>query len=117
MLFRSKVPVQPMPSQPVKVDAALVGVALSVTAVPAPNDALHVAPQLMPAGDEATVPLPEPFLTTVSATGRAAVTHGEKSEVFPVESVVVAVTTDCPAGRAASVALKLALPLPSVVTD
>ena len=106
-----------MPSQPVKVDAALLGVALSVTAVPAPNDALHVAPQLMPAGDEATVPLPEPLLTTVSTTGSAAVTHGEKSEVFPAESVVVAVTTDCPAGRAANVALKLALPLPSVVTD
>jgi len=111
------VPVQPLPSQPENVDAALVGVAVRVTAVPAPNDALQIAPQLIPASDEVTVPLPEPFLTTASATGNAAVTHCENSEVLPPESVAVAVTTDCPTGSGANVALKLALPPPSVLTD
>lgn len=79
VLAHVRVPVQPLPSQPVNVDAALVGVAVSVTAVPVPNDALHVAPQLMPAGDDVTVPLPDPLLTTVSATGKDAVTHCENS--------------------------------------
>ena len=63
-----------------------------------------------------TLPLPEPFLTTVSATGNDAVTHCENSDVLPAASVAVAVITDCPLGRAANIALKFALPVTSVAT-
>jgi hypothetical protein len=52
------------PDQPVKV-LPLSGVADRVTEVPQGNDALHVAPQEMPAGAETTVPLPVPPLVTV----------------------------------------------------
>jgi hypothetical protein len=60
------VPVHPPPDQPVKLDPA-VGAAVSVTAVPALNDCVHVAPQLMPAGADVTVPAPFPARVTVSA--------------------------------------------------
>src|SRR2546422_8375468 len=71
-LFRA-VPEQPPPVQPVKVEPAA-GVAVSVTAVPLAKLAVHVAPQVMPAGALVTVPLPVPALLTVSAKiGRAKV--------------------------------------------
>ena len=54
------------PLQPVKV-APAAGVAVSVTAVPAANDAEQVVPQLMPAGALVTVPGPAPARLTVSA--------------------------------------------------
>ena len=44
------------------------GVAVSVTAVPVVNVALHVDVQLMPAGLLATVPAPPPACATVSLT-------------------------------------------------
>jgi len=53
------------PDQPVKVMFAL-GVALRVTAVPLGNVALHVCPQLMPAGLLVIVPAPEPVSCTVT---------------------------------------------------
>ena len=59
------VPEQPPPLQPVKVKPA-VGVAVSVTRVPLGNEAEHVAPQAIPAGALATVPLPAPFGVTVN---------------------------------------------------
>jgi len=59
------VPVQ-APLQPVNVEP-VAGVAVRVTFVPRLKLALHVAPQLMPAGDEVTVPLPVPALPTVRA--------------------------------------------------
>jgi phage tail protein X len=62
---QAPVPVQ-APLQPVKV-APAAGVAVSVTAVPAANDAEHVVPQLMPAGVLVTVPGPAPARLTVSA--------------------------------------------------
>src|SRR4051794_19682702 len=42
------------------------GAAVSVTGAPALNVAEHVAGQLMPTGEEVTVPVPVPVLLTVS---------------------------------------------------
>src|SRR5207253_642564 len=58
------VPEQPPPLQPVKVEPAA-GVAVSVTAVPLAKLAVHVAPQVIPAGALVTVPLPVPAGVTV----------------------------------------------------
>jgi len=54
-------PLQPANTDPVP------GVAASVTTVALSNDALHAAPQVMPAGVELMVPLPRPARVTVSA--------------------------------------------------
>jgi hypothetical protein len=59
------VPVQ-APLQPANVEPAA-GAAVRVTLVPELKLALHAAPQLMPVGDEVTVPLPVPALPTVRA--------------------------------------------------
>src|SRR4051812_35128712 len=59
------VPEQPAPDQPVNVDPAA-EVAVSVTCVPLANPAEHVAPQLIPAGELDTLPVPLPPLLTVS---------------------------------------------------
>src|SRR5207245_193254 len=58
------VPEQPPPLQPVKVEPAA-GVAVNVTAVPLVKLAEQVAPQVIPAGELVTVPLPVPALLTV----------------------------------------------------
>src|SRR5256886_7592197 len=58
------VPEQPPPLQPVKVEPAA-GVAVSVTTVPLAKLAVHVAPQVIPAGALAAVPLPVPPRVTV----------------------------------------------------
>ena len=52
------------PLQPVKV-LPEAGVSVNVTIVPEEKAELHVVPQLIPAGDEVTVPEPEPALETV----------------------------------------------------
>jgi hypothetical protein len=57
------VPLQPPPLQPENVEP-VAGVALKATLVPLATLVLHVVPQLMPAGLEATVPLPAPALPT-----------------------------------------------------
>ncbi len=65
---QAPVPEQPPPVHPEKPDS-LAAVAVSVTAVPPAKLALavvQVASQLMPAGEESTVPRPEPTLVTVS---------------------------------------------------
>lgn len=59
------VPLHPPPDQPPKVDPAA-AVAVSVTAAPELKVAVHVAPQLIPAGEDVTVPEPVPVLATVS---------------------------------------------------
>jgi hypothetical protein len=53
------------PLQPTNIDPGLAE-AVSSTAVPLANEAEHVAPQLMPAGEEVTAPLPVPERATVS---------------------------------------------------
>ena len=53
------------PLQPVKVEP-VAGTGVSVTVVPEAMFALQVLPQLMPAGDEVTVPAPVPALPTLS---------------------------------------------------
>jgi len=58
------VPVQ-LPLQPLK-DEPAAGVAVSVTPVPLANAAEHVTPQLMPAGELVTVPVPAPAVLTLS---------------------------------------------------
>src|SRR5207249_10556486 len=65
------VPVQPPPLQPAKVEP-LADVAVSVTKLPPSNVAEQVAPQLIPAGFEVTVPLPVPSRITERVIGSAA---------------------------------------------
>lgn len=60
-----EVPEQPSPLQPTNVEPAA-GVAVSVTEESPGNTAEQVEPQLMPAGDEATVPDPVPAFVTVT---------------------------------------------------
>jgi hypothetical protein len=59
------VPAQPPPLQPVKIEPAA-GVAARVTEVPAGYVAEQAVPQLIPAGELATVPAPLPALLTVT---------------------------------------------------
>ena len=54
------VPVQ-APDQPANFEP-VAGVAVSVTCVPLPKLSVHVAPQLIPAGELVTVPVPVPVL-------------------------------------------------------
>lgn len=53
------------PLQPVNSELKF-GAAVNVTEVPNGNDCEHVVPQWIPAGLLVTVPLPSPFLATVS---------------------------------------------------
>ncbi len=67
------VPLQPPPDHPPNVEPADAA-AVSVTAEPELKLAAHVAPQLIPAGDEVTVPVPAPPGLTVSVNAGAACT-------------------------------------------
>ncbi len=58
-------PEQPLPLQPLN-RLPLAALADSVTVVPLLKFALHVPPQLIPAGDELTMPEPLPARLTVS---------------------------------------------------
>ncbi len=60
------VPVQ-APSQPVKIEPGA-GLAARLTCVPDVNVAEHVDPQLIPAGELVTVPLPVPARETETVT-------------------------------------------------
>ena len=62
------VPLHPPPLQPANT-CPVPALALKVTALPWPKLALQTAPQLMPAGDELT--LPRPCLTTLKVRGNA----------------------------------------------
>src|SRR5437867_1194939 len=57
VIVHAPVPLQPPPLQPVKVEPAA-GMALRVTTVPLAKLAVHVAPQVIPAGLLVTVPEP-----------------------------------------------------------
>jgi hypothetical protein len=84
------VPVQPPPVQPVKVDP-VAGVAVSVTAWLKLKSALHVAPQLMPAGLDVTVPAPVPAFVTVNLNRWSV-----KVAVTPTAAVIVVVQVPVP---------------------
>jgi hypothetical protein len=60
------VPEHPAPDHPVKVEVPS-GVAVSTTVVPESYVAVQLAPQLIPAGVEATAPPPVPARLTESA--------------------------------------------------
>jgi len=132
-------PLQPAKALPVA------GVARRVTTVPLGNGALHVVPQLTPAGVEATVPVPVPLRVTLSVcwtgwvvkvaaterapdivTTQAAVpVHAplQPAKTLPVAGVAVRVTTAPAAKLALQVVPQLTpagdevtVPLPDRVT-
>lgn len=85
-----EVPVQ-APLQPANVEP-LAGVAVSVTVLDSVNEALQVAPQLIPASDETTEPLPLPAVETMSKAlvGAARVTAWINPEPTSPQTTVVA---------------------------
>lgn len=66
------VPEHPPPDHPSKIESDA-AVAVRVTVVPVVTDAVQVEPQLMPEGDEVTVPLPVPLLLTLRVCEAAGV--------------------------------------------
>src|SRR6266702_3468005 len=68
LTVQEPVPLHPSPLQPANVEP-LAATAASVTLVPELNGALHVLPQVIPAGLEVTVPLPVPAFTIVRVKG------------------------------------------------
>jgi hypothetical protein len=64
VMLHAAVPLQ-APDQPANVELEF-GVAVIVIAVPAGKLALHVGPQLIPAGALLTVPAPVPAATTLT---------------------------------------------------
>src|SRR6266704_739182 len=129
------VPEQPPPLQPLKVEPAA-GAAVSVTAVPLVKLAAQVAPQVMPAGELVTVPLPVPALVTVSVkvwsvkvavtvvAAETVTTHDPVPEqlpplqllkIEPAAGVAVSVTAVPPAKFAAQVAPQV-MPAGALVT-
>src|SRR5207248_975014 len=107
------------PVQPLRVEPAA-GVAVTVTAVPLVKLAEHVAPQVMPAGELVTVPLPVPAGVTVRVkvcsvkvavtvvAAESVTTHVPVPEQPPLQPVKV----EPAAGAAASVT---AVPLVKLV--
>jgi hypothetical protein len=81
------VPEQPPPLQPVNV-AVADGTAVRVTSVPLLNDAEHVAPQLMPAGELTTLPGPKPERSAVSTKVEVGVGVGLDVELFRAKSAL-----------------------------
>ena len=72
LAFNATVPLaQPVPLHPANVQP-LAGVAVSATDVPGEKLALQVAPQLIPAGLDVTVPLPLVRIVSVYEVGWAA---------------------------------------------
>ena len=63
-IAQTPVPVHPPPDQPVNTEPE-VALAVSVTDVPELYKTEQVAPQSIPAGDDATVPVPVPVLLMV----------------------------------------------------
>ena len=99
------VPVQ-APPQPLNTDPAAAA-AVRVTLVPETKVAEHVAPQLIPAGELVTVPVPLPCSETVSAScgAKVAVTFCAELMVtlhapVPVHAPLQPVKTDPAAGVA-----------------
>ena len=98
------------PLQPVKVDVAS-DAAVSVTTVPVSNAALQVPPQVIPTGDEVTVPPPVPdfvtlkvywILVNVAVTAWAALIVTKHVPV-PVHAPLHPANVEAPSGAAVSV--------------
>ena len=86
------VPEHPPPDQLANV-APPPAIALTVTIDVAAKGAAQVVPQLMPAGDEVTVPAPVPALFTVSVkVAGLGVTLFDAAEAAPVANAFAAVT-------------------------
>jgi hypothetical protein len=106
------VPVQ-APLQPANTEPAA-GAAVSVTDAPLLNAKLHSVPQLIPAGDEVTVPVPLPARVTVAVnvvvpdvlnvavTARATVIE-TVHVLVPVQAPLQPANVDPPAAAAVSV--------------
>jgi hypothetical protein len=103
------VPVQ-APLHPVKAEPAL-GVAVRVTTVPLTKSALHVAPQLIPAGLLVTDPMPDPAGVSVSVYVGVKVTVSAAVAVLPAASRAVTVSTFVPGWRMTPLAIQLVVPV------
>jgi hypothetical protein len=99
------------PLQPVKSELPA-GAAVKVTMAPLVNDVEQTVPQLMPAGELVTVPVPVPALVTVSAndgsenvavTDRAALIATVQVDAVPVQLPVQPPKIEPPAEAAVSV--------------
>lgn len=88
-------PEQPLPLQPEKIEP-VAALAVSVTELPRPKAAEQVAPQLMPAGLEVTVPVPFPAFVTVSVRVCAAANVAVTERSTLIVTVHVAVPEQSP---------------------
>jgi len=88
------VPVQ-APLQPANVEP-LDAAAVSVTEVPLAKFALHVVPQLTPAGDEVTVPSPVPAFVTLSANVDVALKVAVTARAAVIDTVQAPVPAHAP---------------------
>jgi len=88
------VPVQ-APLQPANVEP-LDAAAVSVTEVPLAKLALQVLPQLMPVGDEVTVPAPVPAFVTLSAKVEAALKVAVTARAADIDTVQAPVPVHAP---------------------
>ena len=104
------------PDQPTNFDFAA-GFAVSVTERPESNDAEQVEPQLMPDGEDVTVPFPSPFLVTVrrwvdavnlAVTSRDRVMDTMQTLAVPLQSSDQPTNVDPLAGVAVNVTVTLA---------
>jgi hypothetical protein len=85
------VPVHPPPDQPSNTEP-LPAAALNVTSVPGATVMAHDEPQLMPAGELVTVPLPVPDFVTATVTLSAVEVAHTSSEYGDTDSSVHAKT-------------------------
>jgi hypothetical protein len=83
------------PLQPANVDP-LAAAAVSVTDVPLAKFALHVVPQLTPAGDEVTVPAPVPAFVTLNANVDAALNVAVTARAAVMDTVQAPVPVHAP---------------------
>jgi len=88
------VPVQ-APLQPANVEP-LAAAAVSVTDVPLAKFALHVVPQLMPVGEDVTVPVPVPALVTLNANVEALLKVAVTARAAVIEVVQAPVPVHAP---------------------
>jgi hypothetical protein len=104
------VPEHPAPDQPVKTEPAA-GVAVSVRLVPDGKGAEHVLPQLIPAGELATVPLPDRVTVKETDVGAAGNSKAPMSDAGPCgrgapSRSSVTLDSVAPASRAGEVELR-----------